>query len=777
MSGPELSIVPAGIGSNDNNQVATFSQQGSVDWVALSRMQFSTSIAILGRLSGAGIEPLTIAVGRAICSYIPLGAYGEKVLVEAMSKLKAFSTIGDVIWFGVGVRHILRELVQTSQGAACVAFCAALTEGHTISTSALIMYELAKVLGSPQELSPSFAQWIALVKVCASVFASTNFGIRVQQYLKLAGYTEGDPCSANISPPNGVGHPRELACAILAIGKVVTGAFQYVEITGGPICCWLAAYTENVLGLRVRLQNASDELLFVNHGIDTNCQVFFKLSDGDILPGSLQCTRQIYRISDGREFVRQSFGGIRNVSQVEATQAADALFLEGRVHWATLFQDTFGQDLNHLLNPTERYNWLRSAVARSNVPSTNLGAAALDLLGYAANYVMAFPESQIYGDCVGFLQAMLDLFPELEVFGEHLLQRCRQLLQDPKADHVLNYRAAKKAVRSLCGCARRNSYCVLRIADLVVILTLIVGRLELESPMLPCRAGIRKLYRDLSSGNDTDDPQNLEAQFIGESLRADLYPRLAAYITLFSCTPIAPRGNHIVSAISDGKVYCYVNTMRGLTDRLQKASRIHVGAGSICVNSRHYDFTCDRPLAVFPNQWLQTPVRELLDISEFFQDTTSPGLRFQAMVEEGARLTFWYQIENKVNHVVVSPVNLIFHLTKALHFKFRYYGRRATVPVDFWKKHTSFVIIGEGIILTGELKERSFLFRPHRGNLLGRIAALYSTLDNPTFRNASLIYNEDDLMRFAEYLSQHEFEQRQRPNQGDWWDHTYSLIS
>ena len=119
MSSSDISLVPRGSDPNSNNQVATFSQQGSVDWAVLGRMQFSASIAILGRLSGAGIEPLTIAVGRAICSHIPLGAHGEIILMEAMNKLKAFSTFCDVVWFGVGVCHILRELVQTYQGASC----------------------------------------------------------------------------------------------------------------------------------------------------------------------------------------------------------------------------------------------------------------------------------------------------------------------------------------------------------------------------------------------------------------------------------------------------------------------------------------------------------------------------------------------------------------------------------------------------------------------------------------------------------------------------------
>ena len=90
---------------------SNFPQQGTLDWVALGQTQFSASIAVLGRLSNVGIEPLTVAVGQAIGSKIPLGAHGEKVLREAMAGLTATSSFGQVIWFGVGVCHILRTLV------------------------------------------------------------------------------------------------------------------------------------------------------------------------------------------------------------------------------------------------------------------------------------------------------------------------------------------------------------------------------------------------------------------------------------------------------------------------------------------------------------------------------------------------------------------------------------------------------------------------------------------------------------------------------------------
>ena len=775
MSGPEFSIEP-GIGSNSNNQVSTFSQQGSVDWVALSRMQLSTSIAILGRLSGAGIEPLTVAVGRAICSYIPLGAHGERILDEAMNKLKAFSTIGDVVWFGVGVRHILRELVQTSQGASCVAFCAALTEGHSNATAALILYEMTKVLGSPQDLSPSFPQWKALVKVCSSVFASTSFGIRLQQYLKLSGFL-----SRRGNRPEGIPHPRDFVYAILAIGKVVNGAFQYIEITGGPVLCWLTAYTENILGLRVQLRNASNELLFMNHSVDTSSpsQVFFKFTNDNAQSSSLQCIRQSYQISNGETFVRRFFGD--PFSQYRGSQnigIADWTPLEGRVQWITLFQDTFGQDIYRLLNLSKPKSWLH--------PSAKcIEGVALDLLSCAASYVMTFPEGQIYSNNIGFIQAMIALLPELEEIREPLLQRGQQVLQDPEVDYQSSYQNLREAFHKLCNCSLPTYYfCPVLITELIVVITLMVGRLKLESPILPSRAGIKKLYRGLRRHKE-----NISDQFIDEADDyADLDLILARYIILFSGKPIEPLSDKTIisepdnrvcrSSMSDGKVYCYVSAMRGLSDRLEQASRIHVGAGGICANSHYYDCTYDKTeLENLPRQWPQHTASKLLDITELFQDTTSPGLRSRAVVEEGARLIFWFEMEKDTNRIIVSPGDLILRLAEALMYKYPYPRKKIHVPVDFWMQYPSKTLVGEGPIDWDLVQGTELLIRPHQGNLLGRIVALY-TSGFTWMYNAILIDNEDDLKQFAEYLLLGTGKRRYRQsdlNAG--WTREWALIS
>ena len=205
MSNNSTSLVPASGG---------FSQQGSLDWVALGNMQYSASIAVLGRLSKAGIDTLTVAFGQAMCTKIPIGPHGEKVLNEAMRGLGAKSIAGDLIWFGVGIRHILRDLVQTSQGCSLIALCGALAEGYPYPYVALVLYEMAKACTHQAELTPSFAQWEALVHVAAPTFVGTTLGNRIQQMSRFAPQSNEE-----IENP----HPSDFIKIIFDIAKVHSG--------------------------------------------------------------------------------------------------------------------------------------------------------------------------------------------------------------------------------------------------------------------------------------------------------------------------------------------------------------------------------------------------------------------------------------------------------------------------------------------------------------------------------------------------------------------------
>lgn len=152
---------------------------------------------------------------------------------------------------------MLRDLVQTAQGSALVALCAALCEGYTPEVSALVLYEMAQSLGALGELWPSFAQWEALTKVAGSVFSGTTLSARINQLTRLSGHPQNQfHCPS---------HPVDLAQVILAVGEWQRGKLETVHVQGRSACSWVAAWADFVLGLRVQVRSNQGDLIFVSY--------------------------------------------------------------------------------------------------------------------------------------------------------------------------------------------------------------------------------------------------------------------------------------------------------------------------------------------------------------------------------------------------------------------------------------------------------------------------------------------------------------------------------
>ena len=62
-----------------------FVQSGQIDWVGFLRATAEATISVLTRLSGSGVEPLTLLVAEQLCSTIPLSKDGQKGASDALS--------------------------------------------------------------------------------------------------------------------------------------------------------------------------------------------------------------------------------------------------------------------------------------------------------------------------------------------------------------------------------------------------------------------------------------------------------------------------------------------------------------------------------------------------------------------------------------------------------------------------------------------------------------------------------------------------------------------
>lgn len=751
----------------------------------------------MGRLSSAGIEPLTVAVGQAMCSRIPLGAHGEKVLSDAMAGLKACSSFGDVIWFGVGVRHILRVLVQTSEGASLVALCATLSEGYSTSVSALILYEMAKRSGSPRELTPSFAQWEALVKVCASGFCHTTLGIRMNQVSRLAGLNpEIRPLPTLHPEPWAAGHPDDLAQITTAIGHVAAGRLLEIFIVGGRACSWLAVFAEIVLGLRVAVTTVDEHIVSANFdNTVAKAQVNIRFSDA-CSQGGIVCVGKVFTLRDGTDFISQYFNYSDPGAPPTSSFFQSRSFLGGRTSMNVMFEETFGEDAAHLFG--------RKPLLKRTIDVTD---TAVDLFvriysAGAAFYVYLTTECGRYANVHEFIVLATAQIPELRHLKTDLLKTANKYIPDSLDGETIcgDYIDATSILaKGYCRCRVHNEardpnpyrFCLVTVVETILVVSYLLGRISMAVALNPRRTGLLNLYDNI---NHAHTPSGLSAQpsfydklvQIETSLVSNNDAQILGHIfllclELFSGDSVSftPSNTDTIPALSDGRLFFFVDSIRNLSDRYDQASIIHVGPGYIQAGNRLHSIVRDHSNTCHPMAFDHPHTRQdgyqaqhvdptRADISdELEQDTTTPELKMKAVVGDTIELAFWYDLSSRYGHILISPASFInHHLASALWYKRRISDSsihpdsinatesKCFSTEDHLKCDTHYFANGEGCIppfpgTAGWV----VCVRPHCGNVIGRCAAIVTSQDNP--HQVAILDQRKDIDIFIRCFNNH----------------------
>lgn len=330
-------VVPSG-GTSDSN---AFAQQGTVDWTTLSRSTVNFTVEILARLSKAGVEPITAAMGQAIFSSFNLDPEGQKRFSDAISRLKAFSSYGEIMWFGFGVKHIVRSLSETEQGATCAAICACLSVSYDKFFCSTVLKALADQQRAPNTLMPSISQWVALTNICSGAVLGSRFPQLVEGYSRLMQLYVGDTKYIL----RGATSANALASALLELAKVSSGTTRSVTFIGGIDCGWLAALAQWLLSLRVDVVTADGSVLYSSRTPDDLSyypQVTIVRQLGHTSQRNTALLKQSVFIQPGPLFFKITKG---------MTNDKHHVFSVGRSKWSTILRDTFGAKLDALLHP------------------------------------------------------------------------------------------------------------------------------------------------------------------------------------------------------------------------------------------------------------------------------------------------------------------------------------------------------------------------------------------------------------------------------------------
>ncbi|KAI4268774.1 MAG: hypothetical protein LQ337_007658 [Flavoplaca oasis] len=467
--------------------------QGQIDWVALANTTVSASVGVLSRLSGAGVDPFTVAVGQAVASKFRMSRLGIHRLETAVKNLRYTSMIGDALWFGFGINHIIRILMQTTEGATCLMLCSVLSESRRSVLSARVLFELTTTYSSSSpdatRLTPSLQQWKALVKACAGTLSATPFGTVVDQMVMLVSQHRTS------NPGNGhcrhVGDPESVAAVLNALGRLSTGHLITLTISGGCDCGWIAAVAYWFFDIAVEIRDIDGQVLYpLDNRPDASGRTLVVVQALE-RSTALQATSEAYTVADITKDILAR-------DQASGDLTFNINDLQTRVSWQSVLRQTFGKQA--------------SALLRLKVDlGTAVGSAARIFLEYAKPQLdesLSWPLAWFRHGAASYGQEFLHLicmtFPEMASLRDIM----EIASQKSYPDAVSAYQLSHERLRSTCECkrcgrqgrrltpgVRGQNLCLSILCGFVIQLALDLSVTSVPPSLLPTRSGLEILFR------------------------------------------------------------------------------------------------------------------------------------------------------------------------------------------------------------------------------------------------------------------------------------------
>ena len=484
-----------------SNGSSNFAQQGSVDWVALSASSVQFSVAVLARLSKAGVDAFTLQFGRAICCNFALEPRAQELVTEAIHKVKKYPSYGNVMWFGFGIKDIVTDLAETEEGLTLVALCAALSTTYDSTFATRVIRELCLLCKAPQSLNPALRQWKALVDLCAGILASSHYVTLANGFrLLFCGHLRL-PLDTRHSPTTSIA----LAEAILTLARLSKRSLVNATISGTLDCAWLAAFAESILSLDVGVCDLNGDFFYRSRQCaEAHPQLTIVLCPANTAGGGEVLLRSKASVVPSGQSLLQKDPALRDTS-----------LLNWQSPWSTILHDVFGESVDRLLaiqlskyddgQTTSFALYLRCiSMLQRQDSSTNYHDATNEALN--TSFVNHPVNTLIWkhSNCSSprFLSFAIKRLPELPArLFDGLPLPCEDLI-----DVLELGRSAHEAIEGECQCvqhqsestqwnaSRYDAVCLLVLAETIVIFLWILIDSDIDDDVLPSTTGLANLY-------------------------------------------------------------------------------------------------------------------------------------------------------------------------------------------------------------------------------------------------------------------------------------------
>ena len=577
----------------------SFQQQGQVDWVALSNSTVSFSVAALARLAKAGVDPLTIQVGKALCWQFKLGPSVQHGLDDMIRSLKKYGALGDALWFGFGIKQTMTDLSETEEGLSLVALCSTLLTYFDISYSAQVLRELCLQSFMPRTFTPSQSQFRALLKLCSGIMIGSHFENVLYGFVRLI---SGTPSIAR----RRVSEPPSVANLLLELSKVQRNATASLKVTGGADCSWLAAFAECILSLDVAIFRGDAEILHRSQ------------KRRHTLPQAIFTTHS----RDGLAIHEKTALVPMNVKLIQ-TEGNDrmASHVAVRSTWSTILHDAFGADIDVWL--TGRY-YKYFPVLLGSLHESSEKERLLNL-PHTWNFPLTWAFSVVKGEAL--LRLACSVFPEVAQSSKRWET---PTTAEIKEESKQLWFSLNDNLHDACCAANQPSCNSCNAVFSLVALFMFIGILfvcELDTDITPSPLGLCYVRQNVKSGgliyrHHTADIASIHATFTGKY----------------------PDGHDKRLALSGSGLCIYMKAMEGGSDDIDSMIRFRIVRGYVAYESQHYTSIKDLRCDAARNFWQFEKVQLPCEYSE---------LKIEALINEpveGSQLQLGYAVHSSIIH-------------------------------------------------------------------------------------------------------------------------------
>lgn len=525
---------------------SNFAQQGSVDWVALSNSSVQFSVAVLARLSKAGVDAYTLRFGQAICCNFALEPRAQELVTEAIRKVKKYPSYGDLMWFGFGIKDIVTDLADTEEGLTLVALCAALSTTYDSTFSAQVIRELCVLCKAPQSFTPALRQWKTMMELYAGILSSSHFVTLANGFRRLI--------CGHLQLPLDTRHPPTtsiaLAKAILTLARISKRSLVNATISGALDCAWLAAFAESILSLDVGI-------------CDINGDFFYRSRQCAEAHPQLTILLCLANTAIGREVLLKSKASVipQGQSLLHKDPALRGTSLTNwQSPWSTILHDVFGESLDRLLEIQLSINndqttafalylrcisLLQRQDSRGRYYNATEEALNTSLVNHPVNpLIWTHPNSS----GPRFLNFATERLPELPARLFTTLPVPREDLPD-----VLELGgSALEVIEGSCQCGQHqhdpgeldaskyDAICLLVLAETIVIFLWILIDCDIDDDVLPSTTGLANLYTWQLPANKSARP--VRNPFYASVMNCD-YPALGIDLVFHVLSGVSVSGN------------------------------------------------------------------------------------------------------------------------------------------------------------------------------------------------------------------------------------------